>query len=82
MIHLQIRIHLRLQFLVLQRKYLKFCCLLNHNISSLVNNVLISHPCTVLRRQCQIHQLAYRRHLTPFTLIPVIGQIVTKDVFY
>ncbi|KAI6179485.1 Solute carrier family 25 member 46 [Aphelenchoides besseyi] len=48
-------------------------------IASLINNVLIAHPCTVLRRQCQVHQHARKQHLMPFTLLPVIAKIVAKD---
>ncbi|KAI6234441.1 Solute carrier family 25 member 46 [Aphelenchoides fujianensis] len=48
-------------------------------IASLINNVLIAHPCTVLRRQCQVHQHARKQHLTPFTLVPVVAKLVAKD---
>ncbi|VDK86160.1 unnamed protein product [Litomosoides sigmodontis] len=41
-------------------------------ITDLIAKILISHPCTVLRRQCQVHQFARSLHLTPFTLIPVV----------
>lgn len=39
----------------------------------------VSHPFIVLRRQCQIHSLAGRHHLTPFTLIPVIVKLQTNQ---
>ncbi|KAM3721336.1 Mitochondrial outer membrane protein [Dirofilaria immitis] len=48
-------------------------------ITNLVTKTLISHPCTVLRRQCQVHQFARSLHLTPFTLIPVVYKIVSCE---
>lgn len=48
-------------------------------ITDLVAKVLISHPCTVLRRQCQVHQFARSLHLTPFTLIPIVYKIVSCE---
>ncbi|CAG9540492.1 unnamed protein product [Cercopithifilaria johnstoni] len=48
-------------------------------ITDLVAKILISHPCTVLRRQCQVHQFARSLHLTPFTLIPVVYKIVSCE---
>ncbi|VDL75272.1 unnamed protein product [Nippostrongylus brasiliensis] len=33
----------------------------------------------VLRRQCQVHQHARSLHLTPFTLLPVVCNMVTKE---
>ncbi|KAI1710805.1 SLC (SoLute Carrier) like protein [Ditylenchus destructor] len=49
-------------------------------ISSFANRVLIGHPCTVLRRQAQVHEYARTAHLLPFNLVPVVGQLVKKDV--
>ncbi|KAK6054409.1 hypothetical protein COOONC_08085 [Cooperia oncophora] len=34
----------------------------------------------VLRRQCQVHQHARSLHLTPFTLVPVVCNMVTNEV--
>ncbi|EFO20538.2 hypothetical protein LOAG_07953 [Loa loa] len=48
-------------------------------ITDLVAKIFISHPCTVLRRQCQVHQFARSLHLTPFTLIPVVYKIVSCE---
>ncbi|VDN21764.1 unnamed protein product [Gongylonema pulchrum] len=48
---------------------------------SLVAKTLIAHPCTVLRRQCQVHQFARTLHLTPFTLIPVVCKVVSNEGF-
>ncbi|KAK6106555.1 Mitochondrial carrier family protein [Brugia pahangi] len=48
-------------------------------ITNLVTKILISHPCTVLRRQCQVHQFARSLHLTPFTLIPVVYKVVSCE---
>ncbi|VDK64554.1 unnamed protein product [Onchocerca ochengi] len=48
-------------------------------ITDLVTKILISHPCTVLRRQCQVHQFARSLHLTPFTLIPVVYKITSSE---
>lgn len=39
---------------------------------SLITENLISHPFLVLRRQCQVHHTASRKHLFPVTLLPVI----------
>uniref|UniRef100_A0A915Q017 Solute carrier family 25 member 46 n=1 Tax=Setaria digitata TaxID=48799 RepID=A0A915Q017_9BILA len=49
------------------------------SITDLVTKILITHPCTVLRRQCQVHQFAKSLHLTPFTLIPVVYKIVSSE---
>lgn len=48
-------------------------------ITSFINRILIGHPCTVLRRQCQVHNFAKKSHLTPFTLVPSVCHIITKD---
>lgn len=47
---------------------------------SFINRMIIGHPCMVLRRQCQVHQMAKKIHLTPFTLVPSVINIITKDV--
>uniref|UniRef100_A0AC35GTF5 Solute carrier family 25 member 46 n=1 Tax=Panagrolaimus sp. PS1159 TaxID=55785 RepID=A0AC35GTF5_9BILA len=49
------------------------------SLSSFINKVFISHPCTVLRRQCQVHPNARRLHLTPVTLVPVVINMIKKD---
>uniref|UniRef100_A0A7E4UYY4 Solute carrier family 25 member 46 n=1 Tax=Panagrellus redivivus TaxID=6233 RepID=A0A7E4UYY4_PANRE len=51
------------------------------SFTNLVNRTLIAHPCTVLRRQCQIHARARRLHLTPVTLVPVVIKMVGTDGF-
>uniref|UniRef100_A0A915ECY0 Uncharacterized protein n=1 Tax=Ditylenchus dipsaci TaxID=166011 RepID=A0A915ECY0_9BILA len=48
-------------------------------VASFTNKILIGHPCTVLRRQAQIHKDAKKSHLTPFSLIPVACQLISKD---
>ncbi|CAA21607.2 Solute carrier family 25 member 46 [Caenorhabditis elegans] len=48
-------------------------------LSDVITKSLISHPCGVLRRQCQVHQFAGSLHLTPVTLIPVICNSVAKQ---
>lgn len=50
------------------RKYLG----VSVGLVSLITENLLSHPFVVLRRQCQVHHNSYRRHLVPFTLVPVI----------
>ncbi|OWF49830.1 solute carrier family 25 member 46-like isoform X1 [Mizuhopecten yessoensis] len=40
--------------------------------SSVFAEHILSHPCIVLRRQCQVHHNASWYHLTPFTLFHVI----------
>ncbi|KAK3585319.1 hypothetical protein CHS0354_040268 [Potamilus streckersoni] len=40
--------------------------------SSLVLEKLLSLPCIVLRRQCQVHPNPEKYHLTPFTLLPIM----------
>ncbi|KAK6174511.1 hypothetical protein SNE40_017774 [Patella caerulea] len=41
-------------------------------LSSVFAEQLLSHPCQVLRRQCQVHHNGEWYHLTPFTLIQVL----------
>ncbi|XP_076801153.1 mitochondrial outer membrane protein SLC25A46-like isoform X2 [Clavelina lepadiformis] len=36
-----------------------------------VTNLLISYPCIVLRRQCQVNHVGRKYHLTPFTIFSV-----------
>ncbi|CAL2028206.1 unnamed protein product [Caenorhabditis brenneri] len=48
-------------------------------LSDVITKSLISHPCAVIRRQCQVHQNAGSLHLTPVTLIPVICNSVAKE---
>ncbi|CAI2294002.1 unnamed protein product [Caenorhabditis sp. 36 PRJEB53466] len=48
-------------------------------LSDVITKSLISHPCAVIRRQCQVHQFAGSLHLTPVTLIPVICNSVAKE---
>lgn len=50
------------------RKYLG----VSVGLVSLITENLLSHPFVVLRRQCQVHHSSSRRHLVPFTLVPVI----------
>lgn len=53
---------------LLLRKYLG----VSVGLVSLITENLLSHPFVVLRRQCQVHHNSLRRHLVPFTLVPVI----------
>ncbi|KAK7115532.1 mitochondrial outer membrane protein SLC25A46-like [Littorina saxatilis] len=39
---------------------------------SIFSEQLISHPCSVLRRQCQVHHNGGWYHLTPFTLVTTL----------
>uniref|UniRef100_A0A915M439 Mitochondrial carrier protein n=1 Tax=Meloidogyne javanica TaxID=6303 RepID=A0A915M439_MELJA len=48
--------------------------------ANFINGVVIRHPFVVLRRQCQIHDHAYRKHFFPTTLVPVIIKLTAKDV--
>ncbi|XP_014790187.1 mitochondrial outer membrane protein SLC25A46 [Octopus bimaculoides] len=48
-------------------------------ISSLFAEKLLSHPCIVLRRQCQVHYNAKSYHLTPFTLFQIIVNLQQKQ---
>ncbi|CAI4229886.1 unnamed protein product [Auanema sp. JU1783] len=48
-------------------------------IADFGTKLFVTHPCTVLRRQCQVHQHARSLHLTPVTLVPVICNIVSKE---
>lgn len=50
-------------------------------ISSLFAEKLLSHPCIVLRRQCQVHYNAKSYHLTPFTLFQIIMNLQQKQGF-
>ncbi|XP_064475292.1 mitochondrial outer membrane protein SLC25A46-like [Ornithodoros turicata] len=47
-------------------------------MSILAENV-ISHPCVVLRRQCQVNCQAHKFHLSPFTLLPVIAKLQQRQ---
>uniref|UniRef100_A0A914X5X3 Uncharacterized protein n=1 Tax=Plectus sambesii TaxID=2011161 RepID=A0A914X5X3_9BILA len=40
-------------------------------IANVLTEQLLSHPCIVLRRQCQVHADARSYHQTPFTLLPI-----------
>ncbi|GFT17967.1 solute carrier family 25 member 46 [Trichonephila clavipes] len=46
--------------------------------SAVIGNV-ISHPCIVIRRQCQVNRKAARYHLSPFTLIPVLMRLHSRQ---
>ncbi|GFT41733.1 solute carrier family 25 member 46 [Nephila pilipes] len=48
--------------------------------SAVIGNV-ISHPCIVIRRQCQVNRKATRYHLSPFTLIPVLMRLHSRQGF-
>uniref|UniRef100_A0AC35TGS3 Solute carrier family 25 member 46 n=1 Tax=Rhabditophanes sp. KR3021 TaxID=114890 RepID=A0AC35TGS3_9BILA len=48
-------------------------------IAEATSKILITHPCSVIRRQCQLHQYAKSLHLQPFTLIPVVCRAVSND---
>lgn len=41
-------------------------------VASVFAEHILSHPCIVLRRQCQVHKDTQWYHLTPVTLFPVI----------
>ena len=36
---------------------------------------IASHPFIVLRRQCQVNNMSYRCHRTPFTFLPILVQL-------
>ncbi|KJH51623.1 hypothetical protein DICVIV_02159 [Dictyocaulus viviparus] len=46
---------------------------------SVTTKLVIAHPCMVLRRQCQVHQNARSLHLTPFTLVPVMCNMISNE---
>ncbi|TKR94114.1 hypothetical protein L596_008444 [Steinernema carpocapsae] len=48
-------------------------------LADFASKYAIAHPCTVLRRQCQVHQYARSLHLTPFTLVPTVCHLVSND---
>ncbi|XP_072050515.1 mitochondrial outer membrane protein SLC25A46-like isoform X2 [Amphiura filiformis] len=41
-------------------------------IATLLSENVLCHPFIVFRRQCQVHQQAYRYHLQPFSVVQVI----------
>ncbi|OQV13094.1 putative Solute carrier family 25 member 46 [Hypsibius exemplaris] len=43
-----------------------------------VHRVLV-HPFIVLRRQCQVNAWSRKSHVLPFTLVPVVYKLVTKQ---
>lgn len=45
-------------------------------IASLIAENILSHPFVVLRRQCQVHHSSGKKHLFPFTLVPVTINLV------
>ncbi|GIX82055.1 solute carrier family 25 member 46 [Caerostris extrusa] len=48
-------------------------------ISSTIIGSIISHPCIVIRRQCQVNRKATKYHLSPFTLIPVLMRLHSRQ---
>jgi len=51
-------------------------------VGNLLAENLLSHPCVVLRRQCQVNNRAGHYHLTPFTFAPVIYNLeVNQGIF-
>ncbi|XP_064608694.1 mitochondrial outer membrane protein SLC25A46-like [Liolophura sinensis] len=44
-------------------------------LSSVFSEYVLSHPCVVLRRQCQVKSEGGWYHLTPFTIFPVVFNI-------
>ncbi|KAK6729396.1 hypothetical protein RB195_006445 [Necator americanus] len=48
-------------------------------LADVTTKLVIAHPCMVLRRQCQVHQNARSLHLTPFTLVPVVCNMVANE---
>ncbi|VDO39624.1 unnamed protein product [Haemonchus placei] len=48
-------------------------------LADVTTKFAIAHPCMVLRRQCQVHQNARYLHLTPFTLVPVVCNMVSNE---
>ncbi|RWS18025.1 solute carrier-like protein [Dinothrombium tinctorium] len=50
-------------------------------IINLLSENVILHPFIVIRRQCQVNESASRYHLTPFTVLPVIGQLEARQGF-
>lgn len=48
-------------------------------LASVLAENLLSHPCIVLRRQCQVNCKAQKYHLSPFTLLPVIAKLQQRQ---
>ncbi|GIY46428.1 hypothetical protein CDAR_585891 [Caerostris darwini] len=48
-------------------------------IASTIIGSIISHPCIVIRRQCQVNRKATKYHLSPFTLIPVLMRLHSRQ---
>ncbi|CAH0562117.1 unnamed protein product [Brassicogethes aeneus] len=46
---------------------------------SLVAENLLSHPFIVLRRQCQVHHVSQKYHILPFTLLPAVLNLHTRQ---
>jgi len=44
-------------------------------LSSIVAEAFLTHPCIVVRRQCQVRHDADWCHMTPFTVLPVMFRI-------
>ncbi|GAB6018753.1 hypothetical protein CHUAL_000426 [Chamberlinius hualienensis] len=56
----------------------KYISLSLNLVSAFCENVLV-HPFIVLKRQCQVNPNGYHRHLIPFTLIPIIIRIQSRQ---
>ncbi|CAH8584587.1 unnamed protein product [Schistosoma turkestanicum] len=48
-------------------------------VASMFLEVLLSHPFIVIRNQCQVMGSTQSLHLTPFTLIPVVGKCIQSQ---
>lgn len=51
------------------------------SLVSLITENLLSHPFLVLRRQCQVHHIGRRYHLTPITLFAPIIRLHKRQGF-
>lgn len=52
---------------------------LSVGLVSIVSEHVLSHPCIVLRRQCQVHNTSSRSHLIPLTLFQTIYNIQRRQ---
>uniref|UniRef100_T1JFS1 Solute carrier family 25 member 46 n=1 Tax=Strigamia maritima TaxID=126957 RepID=T1JFS1_STRMM len=48
-------------------------------IASLFSECILTHPCIVIRRQCQVHRMATRYHITPFSLLAVVVNLQKRQ---
>lgn len=63
------------------RGYFEQLAGLGLGVGNLLAENVLSHPCVVLRRQCQVNSAMHNCHLTPFSLLPVVVNLQQNQKF-